>query len=316
MAPRSLFDMAKISTIRNITLLEDIGTLPYHFMRPILLKLENPNQLRVIEKNCPQLLGEDGEIWLKFIKRDIPNWEKKPHEPKNPELWYKVYLKLLKERDQETAEAEEALKMRMAELHAKRVANTLTAPTMMIPERMQKKKQSTTFSKVADKSQLRFTGGSKTKNVMDRVKREANEAKLRKNGRLTTPSHLLASGIVRQAPQGMIDSHRQEANRPPAMRAPVRPATAPTPAKPSPKAATSSSALVDREARLKALQSGTSSKPSSSAHTSLDPSTNYKAPPLGRTNSPTPRMTSALRKPSPPLKRKREADVFMQTKKR
>jgi elongin-A len=315
MPARSLYDMAKIATIRNIDLLTDIGYLPYSFMRPILLKLENPDQLRALEKTCPQLLGEDGEVWLKFIKRDIPKWETKRVEPKNPENWWKVYRKLVKEAEQEARDAEEVLKQQMADINAKRVANTITAPTMMIPENGVKKRSGpTTFSRVADKSSLRFTGGSKTKNVMDRARREAAESRLRKNGRLTTPTHLLASGIVRQAPQAMIDNRRQEASRPAAFKL-SRPATAGI-AKAPMRPQAPASGLADREARLKALQSG--SKPPPTQHTPLAPGASYRVPPLGRTGLAPPRTGSPFGTPasSPAPKRKREADVFMKNKKR
>ena len=46
---------------------------------------------RELEKRCPQIAGEDIEIWRKFIKRDILNWEKKLQEPSNPKSWSKVY---------------------------------------------------------------------------------------------------------------------------------------------------------------------------------------------------------------------------------
>lgn len=62
MPTASLFDMAKRQIIRNIDsedtsavsrnvptdallVLTDVGELPYSFLRPILLKVENPEQL-------------------------------------------------------------------------------------------------------------------------------------------------------------------------------------------------------------------------------------------------------------------------------
>lgn len=43
----------------------------------------------------PQICGQDGEIWIEFIKRDVPNWDKKPYEPDNPKKWFKAYKKLV-----------------------------------------------------------------------------------------------------------------------------------------------------------------------------------------------------------------------------
>lgn len=62
MPAASLFDMAKRQIIRNIdsehtsavlhsvpadvlSVLTDVGELPYSFLRPVLLKVENPEQL-------------------------------------------------------------------------------------------------------------------------------------------------------------------------------------------------------------------------------------------------------------------------------
>ena len=49
-------------------------------------------------------------MWLGFIKRDIPNWDTKPHEPKNPQNWYKVYRKLVQESEREIERDAELLK--------------------------------------------------------------------------------------------------------------------------------------------------------------------------------------------------------------
>jgi elongin-A len=316
MPARSLYEQAKTATIRHIDLLTDVGYLPYSFMRPVLLKIENPEQLRALEKTCPQLLGEDGEVWLKLIKRDIANWEKRPHEPKNPELWWKVYKKLKREVDQEAKEAEEVLRQRMSDLQAQRTANTITAPTMMMPETTGRPvhRGPKNFSRTADKSTLRFTAGSKTKNVMDRARRETAEAKLRRQGPLTTATHLLATSRVRQAPQSMIDARVTEAATRPQGFKLSRDATASI-GRALPKPQPQQSGLADREARLKALQSG-NAPTSMAAHTSLAPGTNYRVPALGRAAAPMARTASTLARTGSPagVKRKREADMFMQRK--
>ena len=54
-----------------------------------------------IEERSPQIIGHDAEIWLELVKRDVPNWQEKPHQPKNPANWYKVYRKLIKESELE-----------------------------------------------------------------------------------------------------------------------------------------------------------------------------------------------------------------------
>ncbi|KAK4690224.1 hypothetical protein P7C71_g6512, partial [Lecanoromycetidae sp. Uapishka_2] len=93
--------------------LGEIGDAPYHLVRDILLRIEDPNKLRQIEIASPQICGLDEEIWLGFIKRDVPNWQTKPHIPKNPQIWYKVYRKLVKDNEREIERDAEILKATM-----------------------------------------------------------------------------------------------------------------------------------------------------------------------------------------------------------
>ncbi len=58
----------------------------------------------------PQICGPDGEIWLEFIKRDVPNWNKKPYEPENPKKWYKAYKKLVTDSQKEVEDDAAELK--------------------------------------------------------------------------------------------------------------------------------------------------------------------------------------------------------------
>lgn len=101
MPPSSLFRMASRACIKNIRSITDVGDAPYQIVRSVLLRLENPQQLRKIELASPQICGQDGEIWLEFIKRDVPNWDKKPYEPENPKKWYKAYKKLVMDSQEE-----------------------------------------------------------------------------------------------------------------------------------------------------------------------------------------------------------------------
>ena len=119
----SLFELARQRLIKNIDMLRDVGDLPYSFLQPVLRFVQSPDQLLELEANCPQLLGETGEIWLRFIKRDIPDWEKKPHEPRDPRNWSKVYRKLKKDAELEKEADKEALKQQMQALQKDRAQN-------------------------------------------------------------------------------------------------------------------------------------------------------------------------------------------------
>ncbi|KAI8938903.1 hypothetical protein NX059_004760 [Plenodomus lindquistii] len=113
MPAASLYDMAKQRLIKNINLLDSVADLPFHFVEPILRYIQNPDQLQLLEENCEQLKGETGEIWLRFIKRDIPNWETRKYEPRDPRNWSKAYRKLKKDAENEKLAQAEMLRNRM-----------------------------------------------------------------------------------------------------------------------------------------------------------------------------------------------------------
>jgi elongin-A len=335
MAPRSLYEQAKTALIKNISMLNDIGDLPYDFMRSILLRIESPVQLRELEKTCPQVLGLDGEIWLKLIKRDVSGWDKKVDRftryeidentgnevevigPRKPEDWFRVYKTLKRQADEETAVAEEALFKKMEATRKERAANTIVAPTTMIPPTQAKARSGpSTFSKAADKSVLRFTGGSKTKDLMARVRRETAEHKAQHSGplggRATMRTPQRGLNRVQKAPQAFVEARKVEN----ATAAAAREQT--TGFRLSKAAGTGktaiSSELAAREARLKNAQASTGP-----GHSSLAQGMAYKVPKLGMgaRDSPSGSPAPAARTGTPVgAKRKREVDIFHNRKKR
>jgi elongin-A len=93
--------------------LDNLGSLPYTLARPILLKVDNPQKLvrhtplllramfaytffvyqHALELASPQFAEHDKELWIEFIKRDIPNWDQ--YElPEESNDWYQVYCDL------------------------------------------------------------------------------------------------------------------------------------------------------------------------------------------------------------------------------
>ncbi|KAF2124176.1 hypothetical protein P153DRAFT_302591 [Dothidotthia symphoricarpi CBS 119687] len=119
----TLFELARQRLIQNITLLTDVGDIPYSFLEPVLRHIQNPTQLQDLEENCPQICGETGSLWIRFIKRDIPDYANKPHEPRDPRNWSKVYRKLKKDAEREKQEQGEALKEQMRALQNDRAQN-------------------------------------------------------------------------------------------------------------------------------------------------------------------------------------------------
>ncbi|KAI9673918.1 MAG: hypothetical protein M1817_002124 [Caeruleum heppii] len=225
MAPPSLHQLARRSCIKNIKLIRDVGEIPYERIRHVLLKVENPEQLREIELASPQIVGEDHEIWRAMIKRDIPQWWTKPHEPKNPKNWYKVYKKLYKDNEAQVERDMEKLKAAMDDYSAQKAKNTSKLVDMASLPDLRKhtrvgarptRAAATTSTRTAGNSALlTFNSGSKTKNVMQKVRREAREMSLFSAAKsaLSKPTHQLHSNAsqVKAAPKGLVDDHKKPA---------------------------------------------------------------------------------------------------------
>ncbi|KAI9873763.1 MAG: hypothetical protein M1830_010627 [Pleopsidium flavum] len=294
-----LYHLARKACIKNIKSITDVGDIPYNLIRPVLIKLENPDQLvnppnpqttplplqtsqltrppqRDLEKASPQLLGADAEIWLDFIRRDIPKWETKPHEPKNPKNWYKVYTKLRAETQAEVDKDAEILKAAMDGIkserakHTSKVIDPRSVPRLprMGGMRVEGGRTRTTGGGSGGSSTLSFMSGSKTKvltgkGVLEKARREAREMSLfsvRKTI-LATPTHKLNNKAtqVRNAPQGLLEEHKRPAApsymnqspKPPMVFAPRRNNVVSNPETPT------TTDPTERERRLKAFTTPT-----------------------------------------------------------
>ncbi|KAL6156765.1 hypothetical protein ACJQWK_06717 [Exserohilum turcicum] len=210
----SLFELARQRLIKNIDMLRDVGDLPYSFLQPVLRFVQSPDQLLELENNCPQLQGETGEIWLRFIRRDIPDWEKKPHEPRDPRNWSKVYRKLKKDAEREKQADEEALKQHMQALQKDRAKNK----TLIVDSRIG----------YGSGGSRMFTGRTTTpwgqpsgapaktgKAAFDKLKRGMFDHGRERPKASHIPAHILAQrkSTIRQAPARMIRMAESEAPR-------------------------------------------------------------------------------------------------------
>ncbi|KAL8719200.1 MAG: hypothetical protein Q9181_008090, partial [Wetmoreana brouardii] len=92
MPVQSLNQLVRRILVKNITMLTDVGDIPYDVVRPILLKLENPEQLSILEKASPQLCGADKELWISFIKHNVPNWKDQLERGANWEQFVKLHI--------------------------------------------------------------------------------------------------------------------------------------------------------------------------------------------------------------------------------
>ncbi|KAI9701755.1 MAG: hypothetical protein M1836_001098 [Candelina mexicana] len=318
----SLFQLAKWACIRNIEAIVDVGDAPYTVVRPILLKVKNPKQLEALEAACPQLIGHDAELWREFIKRDVPKWETKRAEPKNPKNWYKVYQKLLNEGQAEIDNDIAALKAKMTGIKDNKAQHTskLLEPSSISVNQMKKatriggggagiRTHGTGAGRAADTSSLTFGSGSRTKtasgkDVLNKARREAKEMSLFsvRKSILSTPTHRLndKATTVKSAPRGLVDDHKKPA-APNLPNTNFKPAIIIAPRKASTTAISGPAGMSDaeRERRLKALTAPKKDPRNTTSSTQIPTSppirsqneSTFSAPPLGRTYAPTPQAT-------------------------
>ncbi|KAI4149868.1 MAG: hypothetical protein LQ340_004394 [Diploschistes diacapsis] len=223
----SLLDLCKRQAGRMINHIDDFGSMPYRLAKPLLIKVHTAEQLHRIEQNSPHFIGDTHELWLDLIKRDVPNWRSKPHEPSNPASWHKVYRKLVRESDREVDEDAQILQASLKTIEEERlkrtskVVDSRTVPKL--PRMHGMRVEGVKHARFVHEkpSDLRFTSGSKTKmvtgrDVLERARREARERShfTGKNAVLARPSHRLGerATTVRHAPQGLVESHHRPEN--------------------------------------------------------------------------------------------------------
>lgn len=211
----SLYELARQRLIKNIDLLNDIGDIPFSFLEPVLRHIQNPDQLQELEENCAQIQGETGEIWLRMIKRDIPDWDKKPHQPRDARNWSKVYRKLRKETEMEKREQEYALKEQMRALQKDRAQNK----TMIVDSKVGFGARSNRVFGLGSHSGWGSSGApAKTGKVaMDALKRGMFDYKRERPRAANMPTHLLAQRKtqLRSAPASMVRLAENEAQAAP-----------------------------------------------------------------------------------------------------
>jgi elongin-A len=209
----SLFELARQRLIKNIDLLNDIGDIPFTFLEPVLRHIQNPDQLQELEENCTQIQGETGEIWMKYIKRDIPDWDKKPHQPRDPRNWNKVYRKLKKDAEKEKNDQEDALKQQMRALQQNRAQNK----TLIVDSKVGYGARSSRVFGLGSSSGWGGSGAPRAtgKVAMDKLKRGMFDSKRDRPRAAMMPTHLLAQrqSLVRAAPARMVRMAENEAPR-------------------------------------------------------------------------------------------------------
>ncbi|PWY93302.1 hypothetical protein BO94DRAFT_460744 [Aspergillus sclerotioniger CBS 115572] len=263
MPPPSLLQLCTAIAIRNVKHLDDIGNMPYTLARPFLLKVESPEKLRSLELNSPHIMRDDEELWLEFIKRDIPRWEEYDL-PEKPDCWYDVYCDLREQVQRAVDEDAEKLKLALDGISSEREKHSAKLVTdrriIGLPrERPTAKQRYASFDR-------RMGGIAPTK------KKNSIFTATRRNTVLAVPTKHLNNRAtqVRQAPRSLIEEHRRPAEpavprrqAPQALRAPGRSLSQVSIGSASQNNPTVNPTLREREARLRAITSGRSTNPQS-----------------------------------------------------
>lgn len=223
-----------------------------------------------LEISSPQLIGRDGEIWLHLIKRDVPNWETKPHEPKDPKNWWKVYKKLKEQTIRDREQGAEKLKAALDSINdekEQKLAKVL--PRKDLPKEPTNHRARTLHNHNSGK-----TGGKSGHklSLLEKIRKEAREARL---ARINVPTSQLVKGSneVKKAPQGLVDEYKFSARqRSPATVPLLKPPSVPRISRPPLAVARqekprNDKPLSEREDRLRALTEGRANRAINSAQT-------------------------------------------------
>ncbi|OKL60777.1 hypothetical protein UA08_04443 [Talaromyces atroroseus] len=190
MPARSLLAMSTRVAVQNVRSLTDIGNIPYSLARPFLLKVESPKQLRELEKNSPHIMQDDRELWMEFIKRDIPRWEQYDL-PEESDCWYDIYCDLVEQFQSELEEGALQLKQAVDKFYSDKASNAavLVKDTNRLP-----------------KPRRRFHTGSRTTES-----KKTGLFSSKRNKVLAVPTHQLSTGASRinHVPQWLVDEHKQ-----------------------------------------------------------------------------------------------------------
>ncbi|KAJ5485419.1 hypothetical protein N7539_005407 [Penicillium diatomitis] len=246
-----------------------------------------------MEVLSPHLAETDQELWLELIKRDIPQWQK--YElPQNSNSWYEIYCDL-------QAEVQRELEADAAKL--KRAIDGIQSERAQLQPKVMN-------------SIPRGVRGSRGRVVprgpmssADARKKSAIFAPQRRNPALIVPTKHLNNRAtqITKAPLSLIEAHRRPADPP----APTREAAAgriSVPGKmlskstrPLP-ALHSSSALADREARLRAIAAGKPIPPRPLSNSAPTGSTTDRPRRAGNASIPTKESHSPVKKAIPKRK--------------
>ncbi|KAI3334811.1 RNA polymerase II transcription factor SIII subunit A-domain-containing protein [Ustulina deusta] len=261
---KSLVELCTAVCLRNVKDIADIGNIPYNLARPILVKIDNAAQLRQIEINSPQLEADTVEVWKRLIARDFPVVSRREaFVPKNPKSWHKIYAKYQHIDTKAKQDAKEHLKNAYKGLQEEKdrtVSKVINYDSRTLPRlprdvRPQVGIRAKSRRAGPDQSELRFTGGSRTKtnnpkSLLKRARREAKEITTRNRLNTSVGAGQVRPGQIVRAPVGMVQEKVNNA----------RPLTGIRPPTHQLRSDTGQREIEDREARLQKAKEMNSQK--------------------------------------------------------
>ncbi|KAI5776678.1 RNA polymerase II transcription factor SIII subunit A-domain-containing protein [Geopyxis carbonaria] len=206
--PKSLYNSARDVLVKYINTMDNVGDLDYRILEPVLRKVTSPLQLKKLETNSPQLAGDDAELWRKFIARDFGADAVAKYVPSNPRSWSKVYDKHARDAAKSADAAKAALKSQFNDLRSQKAGmrSQLVAAATLPPLKRKVpwggfgggggSSGGSGWGKSRDNWDTK--AGSKTKNIVQRARREAKELSVfrGRNSKLAVPMHELKAGRV------------------------------------------------------------------------------------------------------------------------
>lgn len=142
-----------------------------------------------------------------MIKRDIPNYEQRPHEPSDPKNWWKVYRKLKREVEKEMAVGDEKLKAALNNINQKKVTKTTALVTRnQLPQPAVRRRQQITYDYTSGRTGSK---GSHKMTLMEKIRKETRGAS---SAKMNRPMHELqrrATGVV-SAPKDFVRDIKQQ----------------------------------------------------------------------------------------------------------
>ncbi|XDG07030.1 hypothetical protein ABKA04_006645 [Annulohypoxylon sp. FPYF3050] len=215
---KSLVELCTKVCIRNVKEIYDIGGAPYSVVRPILLKVNDAEQLLQLEQLSPQIQGDDGECWQRLIQRDFPQQlKKRTLVPNDPTLWCKIYQRYKKLDTEEKQAALAKLNNGFKNITKEKQAKAVKAVNFDKKVHGRIPGQRTTGPPigrhVTGSGALTWGGGSRTKTstsqgILQKARREAAEISRRKQLSTPTGQLLVRKGQITKAPLGMIEEHK------------------------------------------------------------------------------------------------------------